>query len=188
METQNHSSNDFLLDKLLQSRLKTVRRKKSVRLLLRSLLLTALIVFVLFGIVCGVSFVKGDSMKPALYSGDILLFFRLPSGYERGDIVLLQEEDCTYIKRIVALPEETVDIDNETHQLLINGIPAEDGYAWGDTFRKTGCSLPLTLGKDEYFVLGDSRENSVDSRNFGPVDRAQLIGRVITLLRFEGGR
>ena len=80
-----------------------------------------------------------------------------------------------------------MDIDNQkTHRLLIDGAPAEDDYARGDTFRKTGCSLPLTLGEDEYFVLGDSRENSVDSRNFGAVRKEQLCGQIIALLRIEG--
>lgn len=187
MEPQNCNGSDLSLDKLLESRLKTIRRKKAIRSLLLRLLLTASIVYLLFGVVGGVGFVKGESMKPALFSGDIVLFFRLPSDYDHGDIVLLKEND-NYIKRVAALPGQTVDIDRNTHQLLVDGIPAEDDYAWGSTFCKTGCSFPLTLGQDEYFVLGDSRENSVDSRNFGPVHREQLLGRIIALLRFEGGR
>lgn len=187
MEPQNCNGSDLSLDKLLESRLKAIRRKKAIRSLLLRLLLTAAIVYLLFGVVGGVGFVKGESMKPALFSGDIVLFFRLPSDYDHGDIVLLKEND-NYIKRVAALPGQTVDIDRNTHQLLIDGIPAEDDYAWGSTFCKTGCSFPLTLGQDEYFVLGDSRENSVDSRNFGPVHREQLLGRIIALLRFEGGR
>ena len=170
MEQQCCNNNDLALDKLLALRLKTIRRKKAIRSLLLRLLLTVSIVYLLFGVV-----------------GDIVLFFRLPSDYSHGDMVLLQE-DGNYIKRVAALPGQTVDIDRNTHQLLIDGIPAEDDYAWGSTFCKTGCSFPLTLGQDEYFVLGDSRENSVDSRNFGPVHREQLLGRIIALLRFEGGR
>ena len=184
MEPQNNAA-DILLDKLLELRLEAIRRKKAARAAILRIVLTATAVYLLFGVVCGVGFVKGESMEPALFSGDIVLFFRLRSHYAVGDIVLVRT-DGSYIKRVAALPGQTVDIDNQTHRLLIDGAPAEDDYARGDTFRKIGCSLPLTLGEDEYFVLGDSRENSVDSRNFGAVRKEQLCWQIIALLRIEG--
>ena len=185
MEPQNNAA-DILLDKLPELRLEAIRRKKAARAAILRIVLTAAAVYLLFGVVCGVGFVKGESMVPALFSGDIVLFFRLRSHYAVGDIVLVRT-DGSHIKRVAALPGQPVDIDNQkTHRLLIDGAPAVDDYARGDTFRKTGCSLPLTLGEDEYFVLGDSRENSVDSRNFGAVRKEQLCGKIIALLRIEG--
>ena len=185
MATQRRDGAYILQDMLLELRLEAIRRRKATRRLLLRLLLTAAAVYLSFGVVCGLTLIRGDSMEPALLSGDIALVFRLPCGYDRGDIVLLRE-DSTYIKRVAALPGETVDIDSETLRLLVDGVPAADSCVRGDTFRKTGCVFPLTLGPDEYFVLGDSRENSVDSRNFGPVHRRQLRGRIIALLRIEG--
>lgn len=103
MEQQCCNNNDLALDKLLALRLKTIRRKKAIRSLLLRLLLTASIVYLLFGVVGGVGFVKGESMRPALFSGDIVLFFRLPSDYSHGDMVLLHE-DGNYIKDGKATP------------------------------------------------------------------------------------
>ena len=87
MQPQNNAA-DILLDKLLELRLEAIRRKKAARAAILRIVLTAAAVYLLFGVVCGVGFVKGESMEPALFSGDIVLFFRLRSHYAVGDIVL----------------------------------------------------------------------------------------------------
>ena len=106
----------------------------------------------------------GDSMKPVLENGDITLINRIiynASSPKRGDIIAFKpngnENSHYYIKRIIGLPGETVEIKD-------GGIVEE----------------PITLGGDEFFVLGDDRQNSEDSRmaDIGNVKRTEIEGKV----------
>ena len=129
--------------------------------------------------------VIGQSMYPSLHDGDQLIVdkisyrFRAP---RRFDVVVFPyryEDNKRYIKRIIGLPGETVQIiDGEVY---IEGEKLKDPY--GETAGlMEDCGIaeePLTLAEDEYFVLGDNRNNSKDSRfsDVGPIHRDELIGR-----------
>jgi signal peptidase I len=124
--------------------------------------------------------VEGPSMEPTLENGQILVLNRLAYMFgppARGDITVLHlsslgSEDL--IKRIVGLPGETLEI-RDSH-VSINGKPLET--PWG---LDCGACAPgiWVLGPQEYFLLGDHREASRDSRSFGPVPASALIGKVI---------
>lgn len=118
--------------------------------------------------------VDGDSMKKTLNDGDILLLYKLGK-VDRFDIVVLDEEydDEVIIKRIIAFPGETVEIKNGT--IYVNEEKIDDSYAYGETsdYEK------ITLGDDEYFILGDNRLISKDSRYFGPVKKDEIVGVVV---------
>lgn len=167
----------------LERRLKAVRRRKSALALVRGLLITAAVSYLLFGVIFGLSIVKGSSMAPALENGDLVLFFRLQHSYRKGDIVLASMGQRDFIKRVEALPGQTVGISTDGQSLTIDGMETAEPYIYGNTVPKAGCKLPVRLGKDEYFLLGDNRENSVDSRNYGPVEGHRLDGVVIAVLR-----
>ena len=79
-------------DGILGERLRKLRRRKERSALARSLAVTGLTVYLLFGVVFGIAVVEGDSMNPALKEGDVVLFLRLSSEYDRGDIVLIHTE------------------------------------------------------------------------------------------------
>ncbi len=127
--------------------------------------------------------VIGDSMEPALVSGQKVLVdrirFRLFSP-EHGDLVVFLPNGNTnshyYIKRIVGVPGETIQIRDG--QLYVNGnVVEDDSY---DKMEDAGIAdAELTLEKDEYFVLGDNRNSSEDSRsaNIGPVKLSNMEGR-----------
>lgn len=173
---------------VIENRLRRVGRKKSRRAVLVRVLAAALIVFLLFGVFFGIAVVQGDSMEPALQSGDVAVFLRLVNGYRAGDIVVLKAEDGTqYVKRVVAVPGQTVDIDDTTGELLVDGERLSESYVYDSTYSKEGAEYPLTLGEGEYFVLGDQRENSYDSRNYGAVTQDELCGRLLILLRRVSG-
>ena len=91
---------------------------------------------------------------------------------DRFDIVVLQleGEDSNLIKRIMGLPGETVEISE--NQIYIDGELLDDPYGYGITYNID----PVTLGDDEYFILGDNRIISLDSRSFGKIHRSEIKG------------
>ena len=142
---------------------------------------------VLFGLVFGIAIVHGDSMNPAFRNNDLALFSRRvrAGGYSAGDVVILRPDAAglrKYVKRVVAVPGDLVDIGGQGG-VLVNGGLLEEPYAAGFTEPKEGAQFPLRLGEGEYFVLGDNRENSSDSRSFGAVTAKQIDGRVLAVLR-----
>ena len=127
--------------------------------------------------------VIGDSMESTLQDGDNLITDKLTYHFvdpKRYDIVVFPFKDNTsqlLIKRIMGMPGETVQIiDGKIH---INGYELDEDY--GNAVMESAglASEPITLGNDEYFVLGDNRNNSQDSRfeSVGNIHRSDLIGR-----------
>lgn len=127
--------------------------------------------------------VSGSSMETTLSSGDQLIVdkisyrFRDPKRYDIVVFPYRYEENTYYIKRIIGLPGETVQIVDG--MVYINGSPLNEHYG-NEVIEDPGSAAePITLGDDEYFVLGDNRNNSQDSRasNVGLIHRDELLGR-----------
>ncbi len=122
--------------------------------------------------------VTGVSMQDTLYQGDLLLLDKVSykfSNIKRFDVVVVKEEDELLIKRVIGLPGESVSyIDNE---LYINDELVEENYSIGET----GDFLS-ELKNDEYFVMGDNREESADSRNFGSYSKDDILGKTSLLI------
>lgn len=118
--------------------------------------------------------VDGDSMKNTLKNGDILLLYKL-SSIDRFDIIVLDEEKDNekIIKRVIGLPGETVAI--KKGKIYINDKVIDDEYAYGETSDYD----KVTLGDDEYFILGDNRLISKDSRYFGPIKEKEIKGKIV---------
>lgn len=126
--------------------------------------------------------VNGSSMSPILNSGDVVLMNRAAYDLgkpERYDIAVFEKENSSYnIKRIIGLPGETVQIKNNL--VYIDGIPLDSEGPLGLATIAGIAEYPIELGEDEYFLLGDNRESSEDSRfsGIGNIKRDQLSGRV----------
>ena len=124
--------------------------------------------------------VVGDSMLPALADGQYVLLCRGPphrNRPRRGDIVVLRHQAWrhqTYIKRVVGLPNEDLRLDNG--RVYVDGVRLEETYLRCPG--SLGRAGEWWMGSDEYFVMGDNRLNSQDSRAFGPVAATQIVGRV----------
>lgn len=127
--------------------------------------------------------VSGSSMETTLSDGDQLIVdkisyrFREPKRYDIIVFPYKYEENTYYIKRIIGMPGETIQIVDG--YVYINGEPLDEHYG-NEVMNKAGIAEePLTLGEDEYFVLGDNRNNSQDSRaaNVGTIHREDIIGR-----------
>ena len=126
--------------------------------------------------------VSGSSMSPVLDSGDEILMNRLAydlGSPERFDIAVFSKENSSYnMKRIIGLPGETVQIIN--NRVCINGVPLDAEDHLGFATIAGAAEYPIQLGEDEYFLLGDNRESSEDSRfaGIGNIKESQLIGKV----------
>jgi signal peptidase I len=136
--------------------------------------------------------VNGHSMDPTLQTGEYLLTEKLSyrfSEVKRGDIIVFHAPkvacsagDCDYIKRVIGLPGETVQIVNG--QFLINGaVLAEEAYLPVGVSTNPGFYTNdeqiVTLGENEYFVSGDNRPGSSDSRIWGPIDKKSIVGKAV---------
>ena len=127
--------------------------------------------------------VYGVSMEPNYMEGDILLADKLCLKYskiQRFDAVVFQyryRDDQFYIKRVIGLPGETVQIKDGN--IYIDGGLLDDPYATEPIEKPKRAAEPVVLGEDEYFLLGDNRNDSSDSRDsdIGNVSAGQIIGK-----------
>ena len=122
-------------------------------------------------------YVNGDSMLNTLHNGDIMILDVV--GYrhkelKRFDIVVIDSGKELIIKRVVGLPGEKIEYTDGT--FYVNGKEVEDPYS-----DKTE-DLSVTVPKGKYFVLGDNRTNSMDSRYFGPFSKKDIIGKTSFVL------
>lgn len=131
--------------------------------------------------------VVGDSMANSFSQGDVLIVNRLKAAeVARYDVVVAKAADMNVIKRVVGLPGETVHIvDGE---VFIDGVKLQEEYA-GFTERTGVAGEPYVLGANEYFLMGDNRSGSGDSRDFGAVKRDDISGiaalRVLPIWNFQ---
>ena len=144
-------------------------------------------------------FVKGQSMEPNFENSDYLIIdeisYRLGSP-QRGEVVVFkypQNPSQRYIKRIVGLPGETVEIE-DGKVIIFNQVGSQilDESDYLPASCRTPGDARVSLNEDEYFVLGDNRASSADSRSWGPLPKENIIGRVLfrawpftTLAKFE---
>lgn len=157
-----------------------------LREMLGFLLYVAVVVGITFCIITFVgqrTYVSGSSMENTLSHGDNLIVDKLSYRFrdpERFDIIVFPfryEEKTYYIKRIIGLPGETVQIQDGN--IYIDGEVLNESYG-REVMKNAGLAAdPITLGEDEYFVLGDNRNDSTDSRDpsVGVIHRNEIIGR-----------
>lgn len=136
---------------------------------------------------------SGDSMKPAIKDGDVILVNRMiydASKPKRGDVIVFKpngnENARSYIKRIIGLPGETVQIKDG--DIYIDGEKLKEDYDTTAIENPGTASEKITLDGDEYFVLGDNRKNSEDSRmaDIGNVKRSEIEGKAWFILSTQG--
>lgn len=132
-------------------------------------------------LLCWPVLIDGNSMENTFHTGDRVFMSRIlayTNKLERGDIILCKLEhnnqDNTIIKRLIGLPGDHIII--KSGKLEINGNYISEDYI-KDNF--TYGNIDIILGKNEYFVLGDNRELSYDSRKAGPIKKGDIIGKVV---------
>ena len=158
----------------------------------QALVCSVLVVVVIFTFVIRLIGVDGHSMVPTLQNGDRLLVLNsmLYDDYKYGDIVVLRKDsflEDPIVKRVIAVENQTVDIDFSTGSVYVDGVLLKEDYINELTFLKEGTEFPLTVPKGSVFVMGDNRNHSSDSRDsrLGTVDTRYVIGKAV-FLAFPG--
>ena len=122
--------------------------------------------------------ISGDSMSPTLEHDEIVILMKTKN-FERGDLIGFYYQGKILLKRVIALPENEVAIDAEGN-VYINGELLEEPYVTDKGLGDCDLEFPYKVPGTGYFVLGDQRSNSVDSRNsiIGAISRDDIIGKV----------
>lgn len=148
------------------------------------IILVLIIVFRLF--VLEPHNVSGDSMDPTFANKDYVLVDKISYRFQapkRGDVVVFNppetlENKSRFIKRIIAIPGDTVEV-KESGQAYVNGSPVTENFV---KFPSPKTASSTTLAAGEYFVMGDNRFVSYDSRYWGPITKSEIQGRVLVRL------
>lgn len=129
--------------------------------------------------------VKGSSMEPNFHNNEYILTDKISYRFrepERGDVIIFKaprNPDVDYIKRVIALPGERVKVDKG--YIYVNDKKLNEKYLIDSTPIFPGSfvqeGVDITVAEDEYFVMGDNRPHSSDSREFGPIGKDLIIGR-----------
>ena len=171
------------VDEVLEERKERLYRRKEFRRFIVECIVLVALVYAAFHYVIGLAVVSGSSMEPGLTDGEMVLFYRLDETYQRNDLVIIHRADgVEYIKRVVAESGDVVELSEEG-SLIVNGEKDTTATAVGKTEALSeNITYPYTVPADSYFVLGDNRENSKDSRSFGAVTADDITGRVFVYM------
>lgn len=124
--------------------------------------------------------VRGDSMSPNLNEGDLVVAMRTRQ-FDPGDVIAFYYGPSILLKRVVGSPGDMIDID-EDGNVYVNGVMLEEPYlTYKDRGDYTDIEYPYQVPEKRYFVLGDNRKDSIDSRSFeiGAVTGEQIIGKLL---------
>lgn len=168
------------------------KEKKNLSFLLQLALLVVLVI-VLRNVI-GTVYVKGSSMEPNYHHGDLLFINKLSTSIgspDYGDVVICETEDGTVkeniIKRVLGLPGDEIDIvwngdsENVEYALYRNGELIEEPYLGEPMMTAGDIEYPFEVPENSYFVMGDNRNGSTDSRrkSIGPIAKEDLMGKVV---------
>ena len=164
--------------------------KQNMILYLHDLVIYVSVILLVFLLLFRIIVVTGDSMYSTLWDGDYLLLMSnlLYPDPEAGDIVVVSKQSyddgAPIVKRVIATEGQIVDIDFENGIVYVDGLPIEEEYINTPTNRQEGMSFPLIVEKGCYFVMGDNRNNSRDSRSpdIGQIDKREILGKAILLM------
>lgn len=141
-----------------------------------------LAVFVIFTFVFRAVGVDGSSMVPTLHDGDWMAVRSIVTEVKRGDIVIITQpwdRNVPIVKRVIAVSGDVVNIDFNLHEVYVNGKKLNEPYINEPTALSYDMQFPLTVEEGKVFVMGDNRNDSLDSRSsrIGLIDERYIFGK-----------
>jgi len=152
--------------------------RKSLRGTISVLIVVAAVSVLIATLFLPILQISGDSMSPTFEDGEIVVLFKTAS-FKRGDAIGFYYQGKILLKRVIAEPGDTVVIDSDGN-VYVNAELLEEDYVLEKSLGDSDIEFPYTVPEQSYFVLGDKRDNSVDSRSsvIGCIQSEQIIGRV----------
>ena len=143
---------------------------------------TILLLYILLFRIYGFVRIDTNVMSPNVRGGDLALMFHLMGDYSIGDVVTYHCGDRICVGRVAAKEGDVVNIKDS--KVLVNGRP-EENTAYGDDIYPDGSSVkyPYTVAKEQYFILGDNRNEYDDSRSFGAINKSEITSLIIGVFR-----
>lgn len=143
-----------------------------------------LVVFLVFALMFRAVGVDGDSMNPTLNDQDWVAVAGAVTEFEHGDIVIINQpwrRNVPIIKRVIAVGGDTINIDFEKREVYVNGIKLDEPYISEPTWLSYDIEFPLTVDEGKLFVMGDNRNDSIDSRSsqIGLIDERYVLGKAL---------
>ncbi len=175
----------------VEAELKRVRFRSKYFKILRStvsiLIVIAAVAALIATLVLPVVQITGTSMEPGLEEGDIVVLVKT-SRLKRGDLCAFSYSNKILIKRVIGRPGDYVDMDEEGN-VFINGEKIDEPYLIEKAFGDTDVKFPYQVPENQYFMMGDRRASSIDSRNsvIGCVTEDQMIGKILFKIWPLGG-
>ena len=168
--------------KQVETERKRYRRQKAYNKALSgtiyALTIVAAVAVLIATLVLPVLQIEGTSMEPTLVSGDIVLLTKT-ANFDRGELCGFSWNNKLLIKRVIGIPGDWIEIDTDG-TVYLNGEKLDEPYAQQLAIGECDLEFPFQVPQEQYFVLGDMRESSIDSRNtlIGCVEKDQIVGKV----------
>ena len=168
--------------KQVEAERKRYRRKKAYNKALRGtvyvLTVVAAVAVLIATLVLPVLQIEGTSMEPTLSNGDIVLLTKT-TRFDRGDLCGFTWNNKILIKRVIGIPGDWIEIDTDG-TIYLNGDKLDEPYVQRKALGECDLAFPYQVPQEQYFVVGDMRESSIDSRNslIGCIKKDQIVGKV----------
>ena len=168
--------------KQVETERKRYRRQKAYNKALRGtvyvLTIVAAVAVLIATLILPVLQIEGISMEPTLTNGDIVLLAKTPR-FEHGDLCGFTWNNKLLIKRVIGLPGDIIEMDTDG-TIYLNGDQLDEPYVQQKAMGECDLDFPFQVPQEQYFVVGDLRESSIDSRNtlIGCVSKEQIVGKV----------
>lgn len=181
--SRSQNKKEIMPNVIIREKIEKIQNKRYIFSVMIKAAMFMLAIYIVFSQIFGITTMKNSDMMPRLSAGDLVLYYRLNESYYSPDIVVFDVNGEEYIGRVIAIPGESIEI-TDSYIINLNGnrIIEDDifykTYKYGDNIE-----YPLNLNDDEYFIMCDSREGAKDSRYFGPIQKDNIKGCIVTVLR-----